>query len=452
MPSSLHDAYMQAAMAETALRTVANPHDQALAALGVHPALHQASSVPLQSGLVNPHDFPSRFNNGFVNTALQSDCNGGGLTPAQQQYLEAEVLYEAALHNLRTHQVQDDRQALLASLPLWNAPLGPLQAEGQAAQLYLPQQLAALRPQPQQQPQQRRRGRRGGVRQHAYRNGQAFANRPNGPRPQGQPAQAPGPSPAPETAAEQQIAAAAISGGTGVFLPNRPQPLLQPTRKPAPGAPMSAPLPMSRAAAISKARIQAAANAAAGMPVPSAAYVPTSADLAASVRLAASGQLVHGASSLPHSAFFLQDPFLSGNSSLASTIYTPNGTQDMQGLISQLSGALSGATTGSGRASPRLTPMTTPRASEGTAAALRELIYSTSEDSSHSSANDLLISHDAAALLRAASAGGSLGPSQSMLNLYNMRTSAADARQCPSAPAGPPSRTGGDVFGHLWDT
>lgn len=77
MPSSLHDAYMQAAMAETALRTVANPHDQALAALGVHPALHQASSVPLQSGLVNPHDFPSRFNNGFVNTALQSDCNGG---------------------------------------------------------------------------------------------------------------------------------------------------------------------------------------------------------------------------------------------------------------------------------------------------------------------------------------------------------------------------------------
>lgn len=115
-----------------------------------------------------------------------------------------------------------------------------------------------------------------------------------------------------------------------MLLPNRPQPLPQPTRKPAPGAPMSAPLPMSRAAAISKARIQAAANAAAGMPVPSAAYVPTSADLAASVRLAASGQLVHGASSLPHSAFFLQDPFLSGNSSLASTIYTPNGTQDMQ--------------------------------------------------------------------------------------------------------------------------
>ncbi len=66
------------------------------------------------------------------------------------------MLYEAALHNLRTHQVQDDRQALLASLPLWNAPLGPLQAEGQAGQIFLPQQLAALRPQPQQQPQQRR--------------------------------------------------------------------------------------------------------------------------------------------------------------------------------------------------------------------------------------------------------------------------------------------------------
>lgn len=125
-------------------------------------------------------------------------------------------------------------------------------------------------------------------------------------------------------------AAAAISGGTGVFLPNRPQPPPQPAHKPTASVPMSGPAPMTRAAAINKARLQAAANMAAGAPQPAAAYVPTSADLAASVHLAANGQLVHCGSSLPPSAYFMQDPFLSGNSSLASTIYTPTGTQDMQ--------------------------------------------------------------------------------------------------------------------------
>ena len=73
-----------------------------------------------------------------------------------------------------------------------------------------------------------------------------------------------------------------------------------------------------------------------------------------------------------------------------------------QGLISQLSGA----TTATGTASPRLlTPLTTPRACEATTAALRELIYPSSEDSSHSSANDVLFSQDAAMLLARASAG-----------------------------------------------
>lgn len=79
-----------------------------------------------------------------------------------------------------------------------------------------------------------------------------------------------------------------------------------------------------------------------------------------------------------------------------------------QGLIGQLSGA----TTATGPASPRLlTPMTTPRACEATTAALRELIYPSSEDSSQSSANDLLFSQDAAALLARASAGALLSQS-----------------------------------------
>ncbi|KAK9916647.1 hypothetical protein WJX75_005336 [Coccomyxa subellipsoidea] len=360
MPASLHDAYLQAAMADAAVRTAANQHDQALAALGVHPAnaLHQSSAVPMQHGLGNAHNFGACLNDSLVAPALQSDYNDAGFLAAQQQ------------------------------------------AETQALHPFLPQHLGGLRPQLQQQPQQRRRGRRGGVRQHAYRNGQALANRPGGARSQGQPAQAQTAPQANDTAGDQQPGAAAISGGTGA-------------------------------------------------PQPAAAYVPTSADLAASVHLAANGQLVHCASSLPPSAYFMQDPFLSGNSSLASTIYTPTGTQDMQGLIGQLSGA----TTATGPASPRLlTPMTTPRACEATTAALRELIYPSSEDSSQSSANDLLFSQDAAALLARASAGGSLGTSHSMLNLYNMRTSVADTlSRAASTNTVLPSR-GGGVFGQLWDT
>lgn len=77
MPASLHDAYLQAAMADAAVRTAANQHDQALAALGVHPAnaLHQSSAVPMQHGLGNAHDFGACLNDSLVAPALQSDYN-----------------------------------------------------------------------------------------------------------------------------------------------------------------------------------------------------------------------------------------------------------------------------------------------------------------------------------------------------------------------------------------
>ena len=48
-------------------------------------------------------------------------------------------------------------------------------------------------------------------------------------------------------------------------------------------------------------------------------------------------------------------------------------------------------------------------------------------------------------------AGGNLGTSHSMLNLYNKRTSVAEGPPHVSTAASLPS-CGGEVFGQLWDT
>ncbi|BDA40571.1 hypothetical protein COCOBI_01-2240 [Coccomyxa sp. Obi] len=442
------------------------PGEQALAAFGTHPEhgfSHNCTAAPAQRGLINMYD---PVNTGDMAFQPYSEV---GLAAAQQR-LEAELFYEAALRNLRKCQVQEQHQAALAQLPAWNTSMGALQAAVQMPPNVQSQQMGP-RPQQPQQPQQRRRGRRGGVRQHAYRNAHGFSNRPNEPRPQSQPVQSTEAASrgAGVTEADKRNAAAAISGGTGVFLPNRPQlppqPAHRPTTVPMPApVPIPAPVPnppLSRTAAISKARLQAAVGMAAG--APQAAYIPSSADLAASVRLAASGHLAHNGASLAHSAYYMPDAFLSGNSSLASTVFTPTSAQDMQGLVSQMSlmsqmsGVPSSSTMASTHTSPMGTPMATPRATEATTAALRELIYPSSEDSSHSSYNDLLFPHDAATLLaRGASLDGGVTASQGML-LYAMRSGAPDGlpqhTTSPSSTAGLPSRgTLAGGFGHLWDT